>query len=115
MDIPKHLQDKLAQFQTLQNQLQMVSMQKQQLMLQTTDLENAKKELEKVSGGKVYKLVGPMLVETSKEAGLKYVGEEHESADTKIKLMEKQEKKMVEKLNEMRGDLQNAFSPPKAG
>jgi chaperonin cofactor prefoldin len=33
MDIPKEVQDKLAQFQNLQNQLQMIVLQKQQLTL----------------------------------------------------------------------------------
>ena len=114
MDIPKHLQDKLAQFQTLQNQLQMVSLQKQQLMLQNTDLENAKKELEAVKAERVYKMAGPLLIESSKDAGMKYVTDERDMADSKIKILEKQEKKLIEKLNEMRGELQSAFSPPKA-
>jgi prefoldin beta subunit len=113
MDVPKHVQDKLAQFQTLQGQLQMMSMQKQQLMLQKTDLENAKKELENVKDGKVYRMVGPILVETGKEAGQKYVSDEHDMADARINVLEKQEKKLVEKLNEMRSELQGMLSPPK--
>jgi prefoldin beta subunit len=115
MEVPKHLQDKLAQYQTLQNQLQMMTMQKQQFMLANTDLENAKKELEAQKGGKVYRMVGPLLIETNKDDGLKYVTDEHDSADAKIKVLEKQEKKIVEKLNDMRTELQSAFAPPKGG
>ena len=115
MDVPKQVQDKLAQFQNLQNQLQMVSMQKQQLMLQNTDLDNAKKEMDGVGEEKVYRMVGPLLIETNKDDGLKYVADEHETADAKIKLLEKQEKKLTEKLNEMRSELQSMMQPPSAG
>lgn len=115
MDVPKQVQDKLAQFQTLQNQVQMLTLQKQQLMLQNTDLENAKKELETLSAGKVYRMVGPILVETGKDAGMKYVTDEHDLADTKIKVLEKQEKKLVEKLNEMQTELRTMLTPPKQG
>ncbi|MBD3388437.1 MAG: prefoldin subunit beta [Candidatus Altiarchaeales archaeon] len=115
MDVPKNVQDKLAQFQNLQNQVQLISMQKQQLMLQNTDIGNARKELEAFEKGKVYRLVGPILVETSKEDGLKNLSDESESADAKIKVLEKQEKKLVEKLNEMRGELQQMIQPPGSG
>ncbi|MFH0861526.1 MAG: prefoldin subunit beta [Candidatus Altiarchaeota archaeon] len=115
MDVPKQVQDKLAQFQTLQNQVQMLSMQKQQLMLQNTDLDNAKKELESLTQGKVYRMVGPILIETGKDAGMKYVTDEHDMADAKIKVLEKQEKKLVEKLNEMQAELRTMLSPPKPG
>jgi len=115
MDVPREVQDKLAQFQNLQNQLQLVVMQKQQLMLQGTDVENARKELEALAEGNVYRTVGPLLVQTSRDEGLKYLADEGESASAKIKVLEKQEKKMVERLNEMRGQLQSMLQPPKAG
>ncbi len=69
--IPKQLQDKIAQFQTLQSQLQMMSMQRQQLYMQSADTENALKALESVSGEKVYKVAGPLLIETTKEVSEK--------------------------------------------
>ena len=115
MDVPQHIQDKLAQYQNLQNQIQMISIQKQQLMLAKTDLENAKKELETVAEGRIYRMVGPLLIETGKEACQKFVKEEQDTADAKINILEKQEKKIVEKMNDMRAELQSALAPPKAG
>jgi prefoldin beta subunit len=112
MDVPKQVQDKLSQFQNIQNQIQMVSMQKQQLMMQTADLDNAKSEVEPLTQGKVYRLVGPILIETTKDAALKYVTDEHESADTKVKVLERQEKKLVDKMNEMRQELTSMLQPP---
>ncbi|MFH1055957.1 MAG: prefoldin subunit beta [Candidatus Altiarchaeota archaeon] len=111
MDVPKQVQDKLAQFQNMQNQLHVVSMQKQQLMLQNTDLDNARKEVEPLKGEKIYRMVGPILIETTKEAGVKYLTDEKDLSEAKIKMLEKQEKKLVERLNEMRGELQNMLQP----
>jgi len=116
MEIPQQLQDKLAQFQNLQNQLQMVSVQRQQLQMQSADVSNAKKELEKAAAdGKVYRLVGPMFIETNKAEGLEYLIDEDESAQTKIKVLEKQEKKLTEKLNDMRTELTSMMKPPVGG
>jgi len=115
MDVPKDVQDKLAQFQNLQNQLQVIAMQKQQLMLQGTDLGNARKELEALSDGKVYRMVGPLFLEVGKDDGLKYVVDESETAAAKVKVLEKQEKKLTEKLTKMRGEIQTMLQPPKAG
>ena len=115
MDIPQEVQDKLAQFQNMQNQMQVVTLQKQQLMLQNTDIDNARKALEGLVEGDVYRMVGPMLIQTSKDGGLKYLSDEKEMASAKLKVMEKQEKKLVEKLNDMRGELQSMLNPPKTG
>ncbi len=109
------MQDKLAQFQNLQNQLQMIAVQKQQLMLQSTDLENARKELDKLQQGKVYRMVGPVMVETNKDDGLKYLGDEKDTASAKLKVLEKQEKKLAEKLNQMRSEIQGMLQPPTGG
>ncbi len=111
MEVPKQIQDKLAQFQNLQNQLQMVSLQRQQFVLGGSDIANAKAELEKQTEGKVYKMVGPLLIETSKDEGLKYLDDEAGSGEAKVKLLEKQEKKLAERLNEMRDELNALIKP----
>jgi prefoldin beta subunit len=113
MDIPKNVQDKLAQFQNIQNQLQMVSMQKQQLSLQRSDLQNAKDELANAEAARVYRLVGPILLETPKDEAEKFIEDESDSASNKVSILEKQEKKLVEKMNEMRSELQGMLG--KAG
>jgi prefoldin beta subunit len=105
--IPKQLQDKLAQFQNLQQQLQMLSMQKQQMVLQNGEIENAQKELEGAkSDGKVYRIVGPILVESSKADMTKKLKDDFDLNKTRVDVLEKQEKKFAEKLNEMRSELQ---------
>ncbi|MBM3309261.1 MAG: prefoldin subunit beta [Candidatus Altiarchaeales archaeon] len=107
MDIPPQVQDKLAQFQTLQQQLQLLGLQKQQLLVQGNDVDNALTELGKISGGeKVYRAVGMLLIESSKGESEKMLKEEKELGDTRIKVLERQEKKLTERFEELRKELQ---------
>ena len=64
-EIPNELQNKIAQFQTLQQQLQMVAMQKQQLGMDKAESEDAVEQLTE-SKGDVYKSVGPLLIKAEK-------------------------------------------------
>jgi len=110
-EIPKQVRDKLAQFQELQNQLQLTSMQKQQFILQSADIENALSALEKTGNEKIYKIAGPLLIETNKESSEKKLKEDKELTATKIKMLEKQEKKLNDKLVELRTELQSMLKP----
>ena len=106
-EIPKQLQDKLAQFQNMQGQMQLLSLQKQQLFLQSADADNALGALEKAdTGAKIYKAAGPILVETSKTDSEKKLKEDKELSDAKLKMIEKQEAKLTEKLEELRTEIQ---------
>ena len=106
MELPKQIQDKLAQFQELQNQLQMFAMQKQQLSLQSADIANALSELETVGDEKIYELTGPLFIETNKEDSKKKLEEKKEVSATRLKMFEKQENKLTSKLEELGSELQ---------
>lgn len=110
--IPKQLQDKLAQFQTLQNQLQMITVQKQQFFLQSAETDNALKALAEAGEGKIYRAAGPLLIETTKPESEKNLKEEKELSETRVKVLEKQEKKLSEKLEELRTEIQGMMKPP---
>ena len=111
-EIPKQVQDKLAQFQTIQEQMQLLGMQKQQLLVQSTDIESALTELGKLKKGeKVYRIVGPLLVETTKDESEKALTDDKEVNSTRMKVLDKQEKKLSEKFNELRGDIQGMLKP----
>ncbi len=104
-EIPEQLQNKIAQFQTLQQQLQMVAVQKQQLAMDKNEAEEAIKEL-KASKGDVYKSVGPILMKADKTSLTKDLEEAQKSADNRILLLEGQEKKLTLKAQELQKDLQ---------
>ncbi len=120
MDIPKNVQDKLGQFQTLQNQLQMVAMQKQQVAISNADTDNALKQLGEAKEGQVYRMAGPLLIETSKKDAEEGLSAEKETLETRSKVLEKQEKTLSEKLKSLGSELQSMLGgagggPPKAG
>ena len=103
---PQQLQDKLAKFQGLQNQIQMIMAQKQQLAMQSNDIENALKEL-KEQEGKLYKLAGPIMVEANKETTEKELTSEKEKLDSNLLIYEKHEKKLTEQLKKLSDELQS--------
>jgi prefoldin beta subunit len=107
--IPNELQNKIAQFQTLQQQLQMVAMQKQQLQMDKSEAEEASKELDSAKGD-VYKSVGPLLIKTDKASLGKELKEKQSNADNRISLLEKQEQKLATKGQELQKDLQAGLS-----
>lgn len=120
MDVPKNLQDKLAQFQAVQNQLQVLGSQKQQLVMQNMEVDNALEEVGKASDGKIYKAAGSLLIETNKADSDKYLKETKETVDARVKIMEKQEKKLTDKYTELKGELesmlgQGGAKPPAGG
>ncbi len=79
--------------------------------MQSADTDNALKALEGVSGEKVYRAAGPLLVETTKDASEKKLKDDKELTATRLKMMEKQETKLTEKLDELRNELQTLMKP----
>ena len=106
MEVPKQIQDKVAQFQGLQNQLQMIMMQKNQSVIKSKSIENALTELEKVTQERIYNVVGPLLIETNKEDSKTKLAKDKETTDTEIKILERQEKRLKDKLTELNAELQ---------
>ena len=107
VEIPKQVQDKLMHFENMQKQLQMISLQRQQLLRQTAEIKNALEELEKTTEkASVYKIAGPLLIETTKEESKKKLAEEQGTIDIRTKMFEKEEKKQSDKLTEMRNEIQ---------
>ena len=89
----------------------MISMQKQQLFIQSAEIDNALKALEGVSGEKVYRAAGPLLIETTKADSEKKLKDDKELSATRLKMIEKQETKLTEKLDELRTELQTMMKP----
>ncbi|MEM4347860.1 MAG: prefoldin subunit beta [Candidatus Altiarchaeota archaeon] len=116
VEIPKQVQDKLIQFENLQKQLQLITLQKQQLLRQSIEIKNALEELEKIeNNAKIYKVSGPLLIETTKEESKKKLNEEQSIIDTRTKMFEKEEKRLTEKLSEMRNEIQTMLKNLQTG
>jgi prefoldin beta subunit len=101
ISLPPETQQTLMQLQTFQQQLEMVLLQKNSLTVQKTEIEKALEELEKTEEGKdVFKIVGPILVKTTKENLISELKEKLESIELRLKSLEKQEEKLREKIKE---------------
>jgi prefoldin beta subunit len=102
------LQKKLGEFQDLQRQLQMVSGQKQQLIMQVEEIKMAEGALGKSDKG-IYRFVGPILIETSKTDAGADLKDKRELFEMRVSVLEKQEVKMRPKYDELRNDLEKAL------
>ena len=106
------LQKKLAEFQDLQRQLQMVSGQKQQLIMQVEEIKMAESELGK-SDKTVYRYVGPLLIETNKTDAGADLKDKRELFEMRVSVLEKQEIKMRPMYDGLRNELEKALKEGK--
>ena len=67
MELPANVQNQLVQFQQLQQQLQIVILQRQQVESQIKDIKKALEEMEKSPSEEVYKMSGGILVKRNKK------------------------------------------------
>ncbi|UCE36367.1 MAG: prefoldin subunit beta [Thermoplasmata archaeon] len=111
-EISPQLQNKLAQFQHMQQQVQVISSQKFQLEAQLRDTERAITELDKISDDSpIYKNVGSLLVRAEdKDSVLKELTEKKETIDIRIKALDRQEKQIMEKYQTLQKELSAAIS-----
>ncbi|UCF07454.1 MAG: prefoldin subunit beta [Thermoplasmata archaeon] len=116
-ELSPQLQNKIAQFQQLQQQIQVVSSQKFQLEAQLRDTERAITELENSPKDiTIYKNVGNLLVEArDKDKVNKELDEKKETIDIRIKALDRQEKQLVEKYQSLQQELSSAITARKHG
>ncbi|MCX6652798.1 MAG: prefoldin subunit beta [Methanomassiliicoccales archaeon] len=110
-EIPPKLQNQIAQFQQLQQQLQSVLSQKFRLEAQLREAQMTADELGK-SPDKViiYKSIGSLLIKASdKSSVLKEVEEDKETLEIRIKTLDRQEKSLREKYQVMQDQLSKAL------
>jgi prefoldin beta subunit len=110
-EISPQLQNKLAQFQHMQQQIQVISSQKFQLEAQLRDTERAIAELEKTSKDTpIYKSVGSLMVRAEdKESVEKELSEKKETIGIRIKALDRQEKSLIEKYQALQQELSKAI------
>ncbi|NJE60884.1 prefoldin subunit beta [Thermococcus sp. 21S7] len=111
-NIPPQVQAMLGQLESYQQQLQLVIQQKQKIQLELTEAKKALEELEKVEDGTViYKTVGTLIVKTDKAKAVGELEEKVETLEVRLNALERQEKKLNEKLKELTAKIQSALRP----
>jgi len=87
-----------------------LTVQKQQLALALHETERALEELDKLEeGATVYKSIGGILIKAGREDVKKELTERKETLDLRVKTIERQEGRVIERLREMRDKLQEAL------
>ena len=99
--IPPWLQEQLVKMQQSQQNLQLISSQKQQLQFEELETEKALEELKKASeNDTVYKHAGSILIKSNKNDLIADLEERKELAKTRVTVLLKQETRIKETLQE---------------
>lgn len=102
----------MIRFQQLQQTLQAIVSQKQQLELESIEVDRAISELDKVGDeAPVYKNVGAILMRADKGSLLSELRERKELISTRITVLGKQEARTRERLKELQDKLQERLKP----
>ncbi|HJW97375.1 MAG TPA: prefoldin subunit beta [archaeon] len=98
-------QQLLGQAQVYQQQMQSILAQKETLKMQQLELKKALEEMEKSHEASVYKASGPILIKSLREDVKKELSERDEFITTRLQTFERSEKKVREKIEELREKL----------
>ncbi|RAP51640.1 MAG: prefoldin subunit beta [Methanosphaera sp. rholeuAM270] len=111
MDMPQNVQEQLNQFQQVQQQAQSIAMQKQTVTLQINEAKKALDELSKTDDDRdVYRTSGPLLIKTTKADSESELKDNIEMLEIRQKTIEKQEKRIASRLEELQESLQSAMN-----
>jgi prefoldin beta subunit len=91
----------LGQFQSYQQQLQSIMIQKENLKLQILEIEKALEELEMSKEKEAYKITGSIMIKKNSTDLKNELKEKKDSFDLRIKTLEKAEERVTNKLKEM--------------
>jgi prefoldin beta subunit len=110
-EISPKLQNQIAQFQQLQQQLQSVLSQKFRMEAQLREVQMTIDELNKSAEDvTIYRNVGSLLIKASDKASvLKDVEDDKETLGIRIKSLDRQEKTMRDKYNAMQEQISKAL------
>ena len=109
--LPPNVQERIAKLQQLQNTMQQLLAQRQRLEAEMSESERALKTLEETPAeAKTYRSVGAILIERDRETLMKELKERMEFLEMRKKVLEKQEDKTKEKLQDLQETLQKELS-----
>ncbi len=104
MEFDENTGSKIGELQTLEQNLQSMIMQKQTVQIELNESLNALSELKKADD-EVYKIVGGIMVRSSKDILSKELSEKQKVLEIRISTIEKQEKLLEEKADKLKEEL----------
>lgn len=110
MEISEQTQQLIAEFQARQQHVQLIITQLEAMKMQLIETEESLEELAKTNEECVYKSVGTILIKTEKEDAQKDLNERKDLLSLRIQTLEKEERKIKEKLKELQQKIQESLS-----
>jgi len=111
--LPPQVQERLQRLQSHQNTLQQLLQQKQRIEGELMESEKALETLKDVSSDqKVYKSVGAVLVEKTRDDVVEDLEERKDFLNMRMKVIKKQEDKTREKMTDIQEALQKELGLP---
>ncbi|MCX6711842.1 MAG: prefoldin subunit [Candidatus Woesearchaeota archaeon] len=103
MKLTKETEQKIAELQLLEQNLQNFILQKQTFQAQFLEVDNALNELN--NSKEAYKIIGPIMVHSTTEELKKDLNSKKEILNLRIKNIEKQEDKLKEKADSIQSEV----------
>ncbi|MEM0465807.1 MAG: prefoldin subunit beta [Candidatus Pacearchaeota archaeon] len=104
MNIDKETQEKIHELQSFEQNIQSLLIQKQAFQMELSETENALSEIIKTKDD-VYKMIGNIMIKTSKENIKKELEQKKELLLLRLKSIENQEEKISKKADELREEV----------
>lgn len=104
--------EKLQELQMIEQHLQSFMAQKQSCQIELNEAENALVEIKK-AGNEIYKIIGNIMLKSNSDEIKKELEEKKKLLNMRVSSMEKQEKLLESKANELKKELTSQFSKEK--
>ena len=105
----------IGQAQAYQQQMQAYIMQKEQLSIQLMEINKAVEDLEKTKEADIYRISGPVLIKTKKADAKKDLKEKQDMIKLRLSQIEKREKGIKDKIDELKERLTKPAATGGAG
>jgi len=105
----ENLNKELAEYENLEKQLEVLLIQKHQLQIQSNEVKHAVDELKKADGN-IYRSIGSVMMQSSKEDAEKELDERAELIKVKLGALEKQEEKLRGVVMDRQKKIQESLS-----
>lgn len=96
----------LGEFQAYQQQLQAILLQKENIRLQSLEVEKALEELEVSKEEKAYKIAGPIMIRKDVADLKKELEEKKDDLNLRLRTLENAEQRIIKKLKDMQPRLE---------
>jgi len=109
-NIPQKVQQQIAQLQQMQQQMQTILQQKSQYEMSLREAKRAEEELkETADDAEIFMTIGSVMVQQTKEHVTKTLADKIDTLELRIKSLEKQEKAITTKFEELQQQVRKAL------